>query len=228
MYQPMLFLHWKQVRLGLALLVVAAFALPLLASEGLGTPPGVDVASLYAYRFVGSFDAWLPFFPALAILIGMTLALTSWNWDHQLNHVYALSLPVTRWQYTVKKLLAGVTLALLPAAGFWVGAHVAAASINLPEGLHAYPNELAIRFFFAILLSYALLFAMAAGTIKTTVWITGIFIGFVFFGNVANDFLGYYYEFFANQNVVLIVFEWMLDMGGPLEVFSGNWSLIDV
>ena len=69
---------------------------------------------------------------------------------------------------------------------------------------------------------------MAAGTIKTTVWITGIVIGFVFFGNVANDFLGYYYEFFARENVVLIVFEWMLDMGGPFEVFSGNWSLIDV
>jgi len=228
MYQPMLFLHWKQARMALGLFVVAAFALPLLAAEGMGMPPGVDASSLVAYRFIGSFDAWLPFFPALALAIGVTLALSAWNWDHQLSHVYALSLPVTRWEYTVHKLLAGVTLALLPAIGFWLGAQVAAASIALPEGLHAYPNELAVRFFFAILISYTMLFAMAAGTIRTTAWITGILFGFIFFGNIANDFLGYYYEFFARENVVLIVFEWLLEMGGPLEVFSGSWSLIDV
>jgi len=228
MYQPMLFLHWKQVRVALGLMVVAAFALPLLAAEGLGTPSGVDMANVNAYRFVGSFDAWLPFFPALAILIGMTLALSTWNWDHQFNHVYALSLPVTRWEYTVQKMLAGLTLALLPAVGFWLGANLAAASIHLPEGLHAYPNELAVRFFFAILISYTMLFALAAGTIRTTVWITGVFLAFVFFGNIANDFLGYYFEFFARENVVLIVFEWMLDLGGPFEVFAGSWGLIDV
>ena len=31
------------------------------------------------------------------------------------------------------------------------------------------PNQLTLRFLFAVLLSYALLFAMAAGTVKTTV-----------------------------------------------------------
>jgi hypothetical protein len=226
MYQPMLFLHWKQARTFLALAVVAAFALPLLASEGVGAPRGVDVSSLDAYRF--GFEAWLPFFPALAILIGMTLALTAWNWDHRFDHVYALSLPVTRWQYTVQKMLAGVTLALLPAVGFWLGANVAAASIALPEGLNAYPNELAVRFFFAILLSYTMLFAAAAGTIRTTMWVAGVILCFVFFGNIANDFLGYYYDFFARENVVLIVFEWMFETAGPFEVFSGSWSLIDV
>ena len=73
-----------------------------------------------------------------------------------------------------------------------------------------------------------MLFAMAAGTIRTTAWITGIGLGLIFFGNIANDFLGYYFEFFARENVVLIVFEWMFDLGGPFEVFAGNWSLIDV
>ncbi len=228
MYQPMLFLHWKQVRMVLGLFVVAAFALPLMAVEGLGTPPGMDAASLDAYRTLSAFQLWLPFFPALAAAIGVTLALSSWNWDHQQHHVYALSLPVTRWEYTIQKMLAGVTLALLPAVAFWLGAHVAAASISLPTGLNAYPNELAARFFFATLLSYAGLFAMAAGTVRTTLWVSGVAFGFIFFGNIANDLLANYVDFFSRVNVVSEIFEWMIRAPGPFEVFTGNWSLIVV
>jgi hypothetical protein len=228
MYQPMLFLHWKQIRMVLPLFIVASFALPLMAVEGLGTPPGMDAASLEAYRFVGAFQTWLPLFPILAGAIGSTLALSAWNWDHQLQHVYALSLPMTRWEYTIQKMLAGVTLALLPAVGMWVGAQLAAASIDLPEGLHAYPNELALRFFFAELLSYALLFAMAAGTIKTTLWVAGAALGFILFGSIANDLLGNYIDLFSRVNIVQEVFDWLIQAPGPFEVFSGSWSLIDV
>jgi hypothetical protein len=228
MYKSMLFLHWKQIRPALALTVVAAFALPLLMVSSLGTPPGMDAMSLEAYRIVGGVDEWLLFFPLLAIAIGVTLALSSWNWDHQLNHVYALSLPVTRWEYTLQKLLAGMTLALIPAAGLWLGARLAAASIELPEGLHAYPNELAVRFSFAVLVSYAVLFSMAAGTTKTTLKIMSVVLGFVFFGVMANDFLATYYPYFDRVQIVEGVFEWMMQAPGPFEVFTGNWSLIDV
>ena len=62
---------------------------------------------------------------------------------------------------------------------------MAAASLVLPAGLHAYPNELTIRFLFAILVFYALFFAMAAGTIKTTLWVLGTFMGFIVFGLMA-------------------------------------------
>ena len=228
MYQPMLFLHWKQIRMVLGLFVVAAFALPLIAVEGLGTPPGMDAVSLNAYRTLSAFQLWLPFFPALAAAIGLTLALSSWNWDHQQNHVYALSLPLTRWEYTIQKMLAGVSLALLPAIAFWLGAHVAAASVSLPAGLHAYPNELAARFFFATLPSYAMLFAMAAGTVRTTLWVSGVTFGFIFFGIIANDVLANYVDFFSRVNVVEEVYEWIIHAPGPFEVFTGNWSLIDV
>ena len=228
MYQPMLFLHWKQIRLVLALFVVASFALPLLAIEGLGAPPGMDAASLEAYRLVMGFQAWLPTFPILAAAIGVTLALSAWNWDHQLNHVYPLSLPLTRWEYTMLKMGAGVTLAFLPVVAMWIGAHVAAASLVLPAGLHAYPNELTIRFLFAILVFYALFFAMAAGTIKTTLWVLGTFMGFIVFGLMANDLLANYFGFFLRVNIVEVVIGWMLDAPGPFQVITGSWSLIDV
>ena len=228
MYQSMLFLHWKQIRHALVLLVVASFALPLMAVRGLGSVPGMDGSGLEAYRFVAEFQAWLPFFPILAASIGVTLALSAWNWDHRHGHVYALSLPVTRWEYTLQKMLAGATLALLPALGLWLGNHVATLSVQLPEGLNAYPDELAVRFLFAILLSYAALFALAAGTMRTTIWVLGIFLGFVFFGSVLNDVLAQYIDVFSRVHMVEAVGRWVTEAPGPFEVFTGSWSLIDV
>jgi len=91
-----------------------------------------DVAgtSLDAYRIVSESAIWLPFYPMLALAIGITLALSSWNWDHQLKHVYALSLPVTRLEYSLLKMGAGAALAMLPVIGLWIGAHVASMSLE--------------------------------------------------------------------------------------------------
>ena len=228
MYQPMLFLHWKQAKLALIPFVVASFGLPLLTVQGLGVVSGMDATSLEAYRAVTESQLWLAFFPALAGAIGVTLALTSWNWDHQLRHVYALSLPVTRLEYTMLKMGAGVALAMIPAFALWIGAEVASASLALPAGLHAYPNQLALRFFLAIMISYSLLFAMAAGTVKTTVWIVSSVLLFIIVGLVANQYLATHYEFFARTNLVEVVYEWLMRAPGPFEVFTGNWTLIDV
>jgi hypothetical protein len=228
MYKPMVFLHWKQVRFALTPFTLASFGLPLLTINGMGSPAGTATASIQAYQFLSSLPLWLPFFPALAVSIGVTLALSAWNWDHQFNHVYALSLPVTRWEYTVSKMVAGALLALIPVAGMWVGANLAAASISLPDGLNAYPNQLAVRFAFAILLVYSGLFAMAAGTVKTTMWIATAVVSFLIFGNVATELLATQYEWFARTNLVEQTLLWMLDAPGPLEVFTGSWSLIDV
>lgn len=228
MYQPMLHLHWKQVRLALIPFMVASFGLPLLTVQGMGTVAGMDSSSLEAYRTLSESQFWLPFFPALAGAIGVTLGLSAWNWDHQLKHVYALSLPLRRMEYTMLKMGAGALLAVLPALAMWMGGHVAAASLSLPAELHAYPNELAFRFFLAVILSYSLLFAMAAGTMKTTLWICTAVLVFVVGGNIATGVLGEYYLFFAQTNVVEVVASWLMNAQGPFEVFTGNWTLIDV
>lgn len=228
MYQPMLFLHWKQIKVALIPFMVIAFGLPLMLIQGLGTPPGMESASLEAYRMLKGGDLWITIFPTLAAAIGLTLALSSWNWDHQLKHVYALSLPLPRWKYAMLKMGAGAVLAALPAGALWVGAQIAAHSVTLPVGLNAYPSQLALRFFAATLVSYAALFAMAAGTVRTTLWIVCGAIGFLFFGNLLNGVLAGYDPYFLHVNVVDVVLQALVRLPGPLHVFTGNWMLIDV
>lgn len=227
MYQPMLFLHWKQIKVALIPFVIAAFALPLLSIQGMGSAGDLEGATA-AYVILASGQVWLPVFPVLAVSIGVTLALSSWNWDHQLNHVYALSLPLPRWEFTMLKMGAGVVLAMLPAAGFWAGAHLAAASVTLPAGLHAYPDALALRFFLSILLSYAAFFALAAGTVKTTVGVASVLFLFLVVGGSVSGFLGNFFGFFQETNVVQAVVDLATSSHGPLEVFFGSWTLIDV
>ena len=228
MVRPMLWIHWKQIRLVLVPLMVASFGMPLLAVDGLGAPPGAAGPSLEAYRIVAAYDVWLPYFPLLAFAVGMTLALSAWNWDHQLHHVYALSLPVTRAEYAMLKLSAGAVLALLPAASMWLGGHLAAASITLPEGLNAYPNQLAFRFLLAILLAYGALFAMAAGTVRTTAWLLTAVVSLVVIGSVGSDLLDPLVEPIVRTNVLEVIARWATSRGGPFEVFLGSWALIDV
>jgi hypothetical protein len=228
MYQPMLFLHWKQIKLALLPLVVAAFALPLLSVQGLGSMASFSDGAGAAYQVITNGAFWVPVFPVLAGLTGITLALSAWNWDHQLHHVYALSLPIPRWRYAALKMGGGVTLAALPALAFWAGAHVAASSVELPAGLHAYPNALALRFFLSVLVSYAALFALAAGTVRTTVVIVTALLVFMFVGGSVNDVLAQRFETFQQVNVVEASFRAFWSRTGPFEVFSGSWLLIDV
>jgi hypothetical protein len=215
MYQPMLFIHWKQARLPLLPFVVASFGLPLMSIQGLGGGLS-DGFFGGVYSDAGAMS--LPLYPVLALLTGVGLALTAWNWDHQLNHVYALSLPLARWEYAMLKMGGGVVLALVPVTALWLGAQIASAAVTLPEGLHAYPNQLAFRFFLAILLSYAMVFAMAAGTMKTSLWVLSAVIA-VFVGGMS------LLEYFGLADAAMQMF-WRA--GGPFEVFTGNWALIDV
>ena len=227
MVQPMLFLHWKQARLMLIPFVVAAFGLPLMVVQGFGSDDGAGF--LEAYGIVASYQVWLPLFPMLAAAIGAVLALTAWNWDHQLGHVYALSLPLARRDYVMLKMGAGVVLALVPTAALWLGAQIASASITLPEGLRAYPNLLTLRFFLAVLMTYALFFALGAGTIKTTVWVMSSVLMFFLVGGLVSEALAYYFfPSLDGVNLVTAATQWITRAGGPLEFITGNWALIDV
>jgi len=228
MYQPMIFLHWKQARLVLIPFVVAAFGLPLASVQGLGAGPAGQTISLGTYQIANAIQVWLPIFPFLAVCTGAVLALTSWNWDHQLNHVYALTLPLARWEYVMRKMSAGAMLVLLPAAALWIGALAAAASVALPPGLQAYPNQLALRFLLAVLLSYSIFFAFAAGTVRTTVWVVSAVILFFLASDLLSSGLGLLIPYFRDVNIGSEITAWFFRVGGPFEVFTGNWSLIDV
>jgi hypothetical protein len=227
MYQPMLYLHWKQIRIVLIPFVIAAFGLPLLSVQGFEVARGSLPADALALHGLDAVQVWVGAFPALAVAIGVTLALSSWNWDHQLNHVYSLSLPISRWEYAVTKMGAGAVLALLPAGAFWVGSLVATASVHLPIGLHAYPNGLALRFLLSVLVSYALVFALAAGTIRTTVIVLSTLAAFFLVGAGIQSYLAVTFPSLHQMNVVNDVAH-ILSLTGPFAVFTGSWALIDV
>jgi hypothetical protein len=98
----------------------------------------------------------------------------------------------------------------------------------MPEGLRAYPNHLAFRFFTATMIAYALFFAMGAGTIRTTLWVVSAVLAFFVGGSLVSAALAFYFPAFDDVNVVQTVVGWLLRAGGPFAVFTGNWTLIDV
>jgi hypothetical protein len=121
-------------------------------------------------------------------------------------------------------------LALVPTAALLIGAFAASASLDLPPLLHAYPLAIATRFFFATLLVYAILFALAAGSIRTTVMVLTGWILLLVGGNLAIDFVG---TLTANPELAGFNFtDWVFDLmtrwPGPFYILTGNWAFIDV
>lgn len=230
MFQQLLFVHWKGVRFGLLPFVLLAFGLPLFVVQGLGPAP-LDPESfgLTAGSMLRVIRSWVPLFPLLAALTGVVLALSAWTWDHRREHVYALSLPLARGRYVLMKMAAGVILLAIPCFAFWLGVLLATSSVEIPEGLRAYPSAVAVRFFLTALLLYSLLFAMAAGTLRTTVWILLAIVVLVVSGGAMANFLGD--TLFPGLGSVDFL-EWLLDRlltwPGPFEVITGNWMFIDV
>lgn len=228
MFQQILFTQWKSFRLGLIPFVVAAFGLPLLAVQGLGpVPEGYEGARIGLQYLFESWQLWLPAFPALAFTIGATAALNAWSWDHKTDHVYALSLPISRARYAAWKMGAGALLVAVPAIGLLLGAFVASASIEIPPGVNTYPTALAVRFLLASLIAYSMMFALAAGTIRTTVIVLGSSMALLVVSGIMTDYASDIIPGFAFNFT-----EWLLtslvEWPGPFEVIAGNWSLIDV
>jgi len=230
MFQQMLFLHWKTVRFGLIPFILAAFGLPLLMVQGVMSASGDPAQSaVSAARLISQMVPWTPLLPLLATLVGVTVALSAWNSDHRGDHVYALTLPLPRWRYVGLKMGAGGVLLLLPFAACWFGCLLATASIGIPEGFRAYPSAVAFRFLLSSLILYSILFAMAAGTMRTTLWFLGGIMVLVVLGGAIPEFL-------ANTMFPALegwsFLEWLgnaaLEWPGPFEVLTGSWMLVDV
>ena len=228
MFQQILFTQWKSLRMGLIPFVIVAFGLPLLAVQGLGpVPEAYEGARVGLQSVFTSWQMWLPWFPALAVTVGATAALNAWSWDHKTDHIYALSLPISRPRYAAWKMGAGALLVVVPALGLWLGALGASASIDLPASVNTYPTALAVRFLLASLLAYSMFFALAAGTIRTTVIVLSSFVAMLVLTGIMTAYASAMVPGFAFDFSAWLV-ESLIEWPGPFEVFSGNWSLIDV
>lgn len=166
-------------------------------------------------------------FPILAAITGAAVALAAWNWDHRTKHVYALALPIRRGQYALLKLWAGALILLVPTLAVLIGASLATSMVTIPDGLRAYPLAFTARFLLAGLLVYATMFAMAAGTIRTTLIVT---VGPVLILVLLSIFDPFLLQHFGVSLLTPLGEAWytMLEWPGPFEVFGGSWLLIDV
>lgn len=218
MFQTVLYTQWKWSRAVIALGAVAAFALPVLSVGQFGR---MQASRWEVQAMLSSVQAWGVLYPVLAAVLALLLAVLTWSPDHRGRHVYALSLPLPRWHYVLLRFGAGALLLVGPVLALWAGALVATAAASIPAGLHAYPSMLALRFGLAVLVAYAVLFAVSSATARTAGVVLaalGALIALEVLASVAElnvRLLG---------PVLLRIFVWP----GPLEIFTGRWMLIDV
>jgi len=226
----MLKLHWKAAKWPMLPVLIAAFGLPMMAGRAAwGAEYSVDsLQTQSAWTVVSDAAAYGLTFPILAAITGAVLGLTAWSWDHKYNHLYALSLPVSRWKYSVLKFGGGVILVGATSATFAAGAGISASLATLPTGLQTYPGALAIHFFVASLTAYALLFSLASGTIKTAMIVIGSVIAFIGFGDGVFALLGNFWAPLAQTDMVQLAYLILIENDGPLSIFAGNWMLFDV
>lgn len=223
MTRQMLSLHWKAARWGLLPWVVVAFGFPFMVVSRL-QPEHVD----------GSQALWQPLLslgsllPLVAAAAGATVALTAWSWDHRQGHVYALALPVTRSRYASTKFLVGLLLAAIPAVALAGGGMLAAATVELPDLVRAYPAALALKFYLASITAYGVLFALAAGTMRTAVIVLSAAVGTIFFGDPLLQLTAGVIPSLEGILMSDLLVDAMTRPWSPFQVFFGNWFLFDV
>ena len=220
-------LHWKATKWPLLPFLVVLAGIPLLTARlvwSCGDQPayGIGGGIIDLSTGIGIM------YPILACLIGATVALTAWNWDHQTNHVYALTLPLARARYAALKFASGVAILALPMALLYASALVATWTINLPAGLNTYAGSLSLQFFLASLTAYGIIFALAAGRMRTAVITLSAFSMIVIFGSGLADFAQDFVPGMQYVDISGIAVDFLINEWGPFHVFGGNWSLIDV
>lgn len=228
MFKTILSVQWNAMKLPLLPMVIASFALPLASVQGrflfAGAPQSEQAASALTVL-----QPWLPFYPALAVIVGVATAMGIWAWDLQGKHVYALTLPMTRRHYVLLKMAVGASLVALPGAALWVGAVAATASVDVPSGLHAYPTAVAFRFGLASLLAYAAVFTLSAWSGRKAMVLVSVVGGALLLADVGVIAMA---STFAPNLTGFSPTAWVLESlartPGPLGLFTGNWSMIDV
>ncbi|UCG87539.1 MAG: ABC-2 transporter permease [Gemmatimonadota bacterium] len=221
MFRVILQSHWSWSKLLLGPGIVAAFALPILSVQQAGNLSDPQLSAWGTAGVLHEMEEWGIWYAALAAALGLALATSAWASDHRGGHAYALSLPVERWRYVLLRYASGVVLLAAPIVFFWLGALLAAAAIELPDGFHAYPTALAMRFALAALLAFSVFFSISAGTARTAGYIL-VPIGGLLAAQLLLTTAGVGFDPLA------YVIGRLTSWPGPFEVFTGRWMLIDV
>src|SRR5256885_6973350 len=164
MFRVMLYSQWKWTRLIVGVGSIAGFGVPLVSVQGAAR---ADSNPLQAGELLQAVQSWGTLYPVLAAALGLPISIATWAPDHRGRHVHALSLPLPRWRYVLLRFGAGAALLAVPVFAVSAGALLATWSATIPAGLQGYPGALAIRFALAVLVAYAVFFAVSAGTGRT-------------------------------------------------------------
>ncbi len=218
MFKAILYTQWKWSRAVVMLSVVIAFALPVMSVQraGITEPSRWEVQEL-----LRTIELWSVWYAVLAVGLGLLVATTAWAQDHRGRHVYALSLPIPRWHYAMLRFAAGSLLLAAPVVALWIGALLATATAQIPPGLNAYPNALALRFALAAFVAYSVFFAISAGTTRTAGYVLAV-VGALVVTQVMMEASG------MGGGIAEVLFDRVITWPGPLEIFTGHWMLIDV
>lgn len=214
MFTAILKTQWKWTRGAVLIGVLAAFAMPLMSVHS-----NTDTRS--ARSLIYTMQTWGTGYAVLAGAVGLFVAWLAWASDHRGHHVYALSLPIARWRYVLLRFGAGAVFLLPIVVALGVGTMLATSGNAVPEGLHAYPLALTLRFAFAALVAFAIFFAICAASVRAAGAILGA-ICLVIAVEFMTDALG------LNWHVGNHAIDILMAYPGILSVFSGRWTLIDV
>ena len=217
MLRTIIWMQWKSTRALALLTTVVAFALPLASLK--------SAADTYSpATFVATMQSFGAAYSLLAALTGLLVAVSAWRPDHAGRHVYALSLPLPRTRYALFRFSAGLVFIVPTIVALLVGSLLVASSGAIPDGLHAFPFSLALRFALAALVAYAIFFSIASSTNRTAGIIVTIIAGIIFAQYLVLVFGG------GSRSVDLLgeVARFIFVRPGILSVFSGRWMLIDV
>ena len=218
MFQVILYTQWKWSRLIVVLGTVAGFALPIVSLQGAAQ---ADRNPLQAEALLRAVQSWGTLYPVLAAALGLLVAIATWAPDHRGRHIYALSLPLPRWRYVLLRFASGVTVLAGPILAVLISALLATSLATIPPGLQGYPLALGLRFAMAVLVAYAMFFAVSAGTARTAGIILGV-IGAVLVVQIIAGVANVELNPLGKLQVVI------LNWPGPLAVFTGRWMLVDV
>ncbi len=174
MYRQMLLAQWRASRQVVLTFVVLAFATPLMTVY-FGASSGADMSQvrgwLYGAERVGGL------IPILALFIGVFFGVAAWAPDHVGRHVYALSLPLPRWQFVLLRYASAGALLGAPILALGLGALAATVAVTLPPGIHAYPVALTVRFGLATSLCFSIFFSIAIATRRAVLIVLGVLGG---------------------------------------------------
>jgi ABC-type transport system involved in multi-copper enzyme maturation permease subunit len=197
-------------------LAVAAFALPIVSVRS-----GWSGSDRNLTAFLTELSVWGLLYPVLAAVAAAVLSVSIWGSDRRGSHVYALLLPVQRWQYVLLRYLGGLALLAPIAMALWLGAIIGAASVDLPPGLRTFPHALAAKFTISLILLFGLAFSFAAASRRA------LGIGFRLLGLLVAVHFGVIMVR-PGINLFSTIVSALATPPGPLAPLGGRWMLIDV